>query len=68
MKQNISKATITKKDDDWDRWGLLSKALEGKNRSERIQEMVERDLKRLERKLLAEENKDNKLLKSMHRR
>lgn len=51
MKQNISKATITKKDEDWLWFGKLLKAVEGKAKSERVQEFVEKDIKRLEKKV-----------------
>ena len=50
MKQKISQTTITKKDNDWDWFGKLLKAVEGKAKSERVQEFVDKDIKRLEKK------------------
>ena len=68
MKQTISHTTITKNDDDWKEFGTLLKMLEGKDKSERVRELVERDIKRLRKKLSEKDTEEDKLYKLMHRR
>ena len=50
MKQKIKKYTVTQKEKDWLWFGKILKALEGKAKSERVQEIVEKEIKRLEKK------------------
>ena len=63
----ISIASITKDDEEWDKFGKLLKLLEKKDRSSRIRELVEMENRRLEKKLMKSkkgkewQNKDYKL-------
>lgn len=68
MKQTGSNTTIYKLDDDWELFGTLLKTVEGKSKSERIQEFVKKENKRLERKLLAQDNEASRVYKITHRR
>ena len=68
MKQTGSNTTIYKLDEDWELFGTLLKTVEGKSKSERIQEFVKKENKRLERKLLAQDNEASRVYKITNRR